>query len=118
MGTTLDRTLGEKAEPALDLIDPRALGRCEVEMIARAFGQPCLDDRRLVRRIVVEHDMDIEVGGHVCVDLVEEPTKLDGAMPCMAFADDLPGQDVESSKESRCAVPLVVVRAALDLSRT
>jgi hypothetical protein len=67
-------------EKALDLINPgRALGR-EMDMKARASQQPALDQRRLVRAVVVEDEMDFQVLGDVVVDGVEEFPKLDAAV--------------------------------------
>ena len=72
-----DLFLGEEREPALDEIEPRRAGRREVQMEARALGQPAPDHRRLVRAVVVEDEVDVEVRGHVRLDRVEELAELD-----------------------------------------
>ena len=64
-----------------------------------AAGQPGVDQSGLVRAIVVEHEVDIEVPGHGLVDDAEELAELDGAMAAVASADHLAGGDVESGEE-------------------
>jgi hypothetical protein len=71
-----------------------------------------------VRRVVVEHDVYIEVRRYVGVDLIEKLAKFDGAVTRVAFADHLPSQNVERREQCRRAMPFIVVRAALDLSRS
>ena len=61
----LGRDLGEKA---LDEIEPGCAGGREVQMEAPVLGEPRLHFRRLVRPIVVEHEMEIEVPLHALVD--------------------------------------------------
>ena len=58
--SALDHLLGEVSEPALDLVEPRAIGRREVEVEPRMPGKPALDSRCLVRRVVIHHDVDVE----------------------------------------------------------
>lgn len=40
-GATADRALRDQVEPSLDLIEPRGIGRCEVNVIARPASKPC-----------------------------------------------------------------------------
>ena len=40
VNTAADLALGQKREPALDLIEPGGVGGSEVEVIARPFGKP------------------------------------------------------------------------------
>ena len=49
-------------EPALDEVEPRRVGRREVQMETRAFGQPPVNQGRLVRAVVVEDEVHVEVG--------------------------------------------------------
>src|SRR6266700_4236088 len=70
----------------------------------------------LVRAVVVHDDMNVEIGGHVALDLVKELAELRRAVPRHAFSDNGSGLYVEC-REQRCrSVPLVVVRAPLDLT--
>ena len=60
--TTLDLLFGEQRKPAFELVQPGGAGRCEVEMIARVAGEPGFGGRRLVGGVVVEHQMNVEIG--------------------------------------------------------
>ena len=61
--------------------------------------------------------MDVEIGRHVTLDLVEELAELDGAVTREALADDVAGGDVEGREQRSDAVALVVVSAASVLRR-
>ena len=71
-----DLALCQKREPALDLIEPRGVRGSEVEVIARPFGKPGFDGRRLVGGVIVHDQMDIEIGRHGSVDGIEEAAEL------------------------------------------
>src|SRR5271156_5138555 len=79
-------------------------------------GQPGSDGRGLVRGIVVEHQVDIEIGRHGDFDRGEELAKFDRAVPLVASADDPAGSDVRSGEQGSRAVALVIMAAPLDLS--
>ena len=57
--------------------------------------QPFLDRRRLVRRAVVEHDVDVEAGRDLAIDGPEELLELDRAVAAVELADDLAGGQVQ-----------------------
>ena len=52
--TTFDLSLTQQRKPAFHLIDPRAVGQAEVQMIARMALQPLSDDRRLMGAVVIQ----------------------------------------------------------------
>ena len=54
MNAAADLALGQKREPALDLIEPGGVGGSEVEVIARPPGKPGFDGRRLVGGVIVQ----------------------------------------------------------------
>src|SRR6266571_6859391 len=110
----LSRQLGE---PALNEIEPGAVGRGEVDVEAWPLGEPVTDDRGLVGPVVVHDHVDIQIHGDVVLDGVQETAKLDGAVATVDLTEDLSGLDVESSEERRSAVALVVVGAMFNLSR-
>jgi hypothetical protein len=85
--------------PALDEMQPRGTRRCEVHVVAGALRQPPTDGRGLVRRIIVENQMHVQVTRDGAVDRVEEPAKLDSPMPGVALADDRPGLGIERGEE-------------------
>ena len=51
----------DQREPALDLVQPRAVGRREVQMEARPPCEPGLHPRVLVRAAVVADQMHVEL---------------------------------------------------------
>jgi hypothetical protein len=71
--------------------------------------QPAFGGRCLVGGIVVEDQVQVEVGRGRLVDAAQEADELDGAVLEHALADDLAAQDIERGEQSRGAVALVVV---------
>jgi hypothetical protein len=72
-----DALARDLAEESLDEIEPGNAGRREVELEAFVPGEPSLHRRRLVRSVVVEHEMNIEMVLH-----------RRGSDPSMDFAAD------------------------------
>ena len=83
VGGTLDLLLGDEPEEALNEIHPGSPGRSEMEMETGPFGEPVADQGSLVRSVVVEDQVDVEVFGYGFLDSVEELPELDRAMPPM-----------------------------------
>ena len=73
----------ELGKPPLDEIEPRPVGRREVDVKPWPLGQPALNQRGLVRAVVVQNEMD----GHGGVDRTEELARLDRAVAAMELAD-------------------------------
>ena len=69
-----------------------------MNMVVRPASEPCPDPRRLVGRVIVYDDVDVEIGRHLAPDLLEEVEKLGRSMPLGAFADDEARGDVERCK--------------------
>ena len=65
----------------------------------------------LMRLVVVDDQMQLEMGWRFGVDLLEEPHEL-LAVPVTghAVADHLPIEHSERGEQGRCAVALVIVR--------
>jgi hypothetical protein len=98
-----EQLVGELGEPALDEVQPRARRRREVQLKARVGGQPALDLRRLVRRAVVEHQVDVQVRPHLAIDRLQELLELDRAVACVQAAEDLAGRQIPAPRtDSRC----------------
>ena len=55
-------------------------------MKCRVVGQPPLDGRGAVRRVVVDDDVNIELWWDVSADLIEELSELDRAVAGKALA--------------------------------
>ena len=68
--------LCQRREPALHLVQPRAAGGGEVQVIARPPGQPALDGGGLVGGVVVQDKVHVEVRGYGRIDPVEEAPEL------------------------------------------
>ena len=87
-----------------------------MDVPARALGEPVADQLGLVGAVVVHDEMNVEIGRHVALDLVEELAELARAMAREALADDLAGRHVERGEQRGRAVALVVVGAPLGLA--
>src|SRR5215831_2807499 len=66
-------------------------------MIVRPAGEPRFDLGRLVGGVIIHDDMDIEAFRDLSVDLFEELQELDRPVTLVAFADDKPRGNIESS---------------------
>ena len=71
-----DPLLRQRAEEALDQVQPRGARRDEVEVHTLRAPGPLPDLAVLVGRVVVEDDVDLLVLRHLPLDLAEEPEKL------------------------------------------
>ena len=60
-----------------------------MQMIVGALCQPAADQRRFVRGVVVEDEVNIQFARYRSVNAVEECPKLDRPMPLVTLADDL-----------------------------
>ena len=61
--------MGDDAEPAFDLVEPRGVGGCVVDGVSRAPCEPGFDLGVLVSGVVVGDEVDIERFGDVGVDV-------------------------------------------------
>ena len=116
MDTALDLLVGEPGEPAFDLVQPGGAGRREVEVIARVAGEPRLDRRGLVRGVIVEHQMDVEIGRHGLLDRAEEFAEFDRTVTLVAAADDVAGGDIQGREQRGRTVTLIVMTTPLNLT--
>ena len=105
----LEPAPGEFGEEALDGIEPRARGRREMEGPARMALEPGADFVLLVRRVVVEDDVDGLVCRHLALDAVEEADELLMAVALHVLADDRAVENVERGKQRRRAVAFVIM---------
>ena len=112
MDAALDLLVAEESEPAFYLIEPGGAGRGEVEVIARVAGEPRFPGRGLVGGVIVEHEMDVEIGRHGLLDLGQELAEFDRAVTLVTAADDVAGSDVQGGEQRGRAVTLVVMVAA------
>ena len=117
MDAAFDLLVGEERKPALDLVQLGGAGRREVEMVTRVAGEPRFDRRGFVSCVVVEHQVDVEIGRRGLLDRGQELAEFDRPMTLVAAADDSAGGDVQGGEQRSRAVALVVVAASLDLTR-
>ncbi len=68
------------------------------------------DTRMLMRRQIIDHQMQIEVRGRLLVDLPQKLEEFLMPMAIHARADDRPREDVQRGKQRRGPVPAVVMR--------
>ncbi len=86
-------------------------------MVMWPARQPGSDQRSFVGRVIVHDDVDVEVGRHLRVDLLEEVEELGRPVPLVAFADDEARGDIECRKQRGRAVADVAVGATLGHAR-
>lgn len=111
MGTASDLFARDLGEPSLDLAQPRGRSGCEVHLESWMACKPRLDRGRLVRAVVVHHQMHIQLGRHVGLDSARKPQELSTAMAPMQFTDHFSGSNIERGKQGGRAMAHVVVRA-------
>ena len=108
MHATAQLLFGEQTEPALHQVQPGGAGGCEVHMEAGPLGQPVADQRRLVGGVVVRDQVDVEVGGHLGLDGIEEFAELHGPVPLVATTNHLAGPGVQGGEQRSGAVTQVI----------
>jgi len=87
-----------------------------VHVPARALGEPVADRPGFMGCVVVHDDVNVEVGRHVALDLIQEFAELVRAVAGHALADDGARFHIERRKQRCRSVPLIIVRAPLGLS--
>ena len=78
--------------------------------------QPPLDLGVLVRRVVVQDQVDVQLRRHLPVDQAQERQELLVAVPLPAQSEHLSGGDVQGGEQRRRAVPDVVVGVAFGVA--
>src|SRR5215210_8034792 len=108
--TATETALCEVAKEALDHVEPRTAGRREVDMETRMTRQPAAHLGMLVRRGVIDDEVQVLVGGRDIVDNSQKLQPFLVAVSVVAHADHRAIQGVQRGKQRRRAVTLVVVR--------
>ena len=86
----------ELAEPSLDLIEPRRVGRGEVQIHIGMVLQEVLDEFRFVRGKVVQDDVHLALDGLGRNDFFQERDKLLTGMSSSGLSQDLAGLRIQS----------------------
>src|SRR5580700_7656064 len=88
----------------------------EVQVIARMPRKPSPNFLSLVGSIVIQHQMNHQIGRNDTIDLLQKLAELDGAVPWPALTDHRSGGDVQGSEEAGGAMALVLVSSTLRLA--
>src|SRR5260370_8557291 len=91
-------------------VAPGAGGRREVQLVARIALEPAFHRRRLVSAVVVDDEVQVEMGGGVACELFQERQELLGAVAGQALADDLAPCHLEGGERRRGSLALEVTR--------
>ncbi len=93
-----NRLAGKDIEPDLHLIEPRSIGGGVVNVKSGTPCQPSLDLGMLMRGVVVDDEMNIEVSGDVGLDGAQELKELLVTMTGLALGHHFPGGYVQGGK--------------------
>jgi hypothetical protein len=102
-GATTDRALGDERKEAFDLVEPRGVGGDEVNMPTRTAREPRSDLGMLVGGVVVDDEMDIQLGRHIGFDVTQEGEEFLMTMAGFALSDDRAVEHVRAA--NRVVVP-------------
>jgi hypothetical protein len=89
-GRTPDALRRDLCKEALDEIESGRARRRKVHLEAWMLGEPRLHLGGLVRPVVIEHEMHVEVSKHGSIDPFQKAKELFRPMPRLAFADVKP----------------------------
>ena len=108
-----------QSKAPFDLIQPGTAGWGEVEMEATPFLRlpPLLHLRALVRAIVVQDQVNLQIGWNWAFEVIQKADKLAAPRPRLTGANNLPIQDVESGQPGSRTVPLIIVGWAFGQAR-
>src|SRR5215831_16864061 len=114
-GPSADHALRDQSEPTLDLIEPGAAGRDEMQMESATLLrlEPALHGRTFVGAVVVHDEVNVQLGRYFLFQFAEEFDVLPAPMATQTVPNHLAGQNVEGGKQRGRAVALVVVRLSL-----
>jgi len=107
--------LGEHPEEPFDEVEPRRVGRREMQMEARVTQQPAMHGGRAMRGEIVQHDMDLQRRLDARVDLAQKRDEIGGAVTRLTSREHLAGGDVQGGEQVQRAVAHVIVRSPLGL---
>lgn len=109
---------GQGGEEAFDLIEPGRTGRSEVAVISRMPQEPIPHLFGLVRAVVVQHEMHLQIGGHASVDLSQKVDELAASVSAFDLADHPAGSDIQGTEQIGRAVSLVVAGPGVGQARS
>lgn len=86
-GAAANRLVGNQSKEALNLIQPGAVGRDEMNVPARPLGQPRFDLRMLVGAVVIDDQMNIELRWYRGFDTAQEGEEFLMTVPRLAVGE-------------------------------
>src|SRR5687767_9328186 len=89
-----------------------------MQVPARMCGKPGIDLRMLMRAVVIDDRVDVEMIGYDGLDLAQEAQEFLMAMAWLAGTEHSAGQHIKSSKQCGRTVPLVIVGNSFDVAQT
>ena len=92
-----DSALSDESEEAFDLVEPGGIGGREVNVPTRTAGEPGSDLGMLVSGVVVDDEMDVELGWHVGLDVTQEGEELLMAMAGLHWAMTAPSSTLRAA---------------------
>ncbi len=110
--------LRQQGEPTLHQIEPGSAGWREVHVEARSLEQPPSNHGGLMRAVVVEDEMHVQLCRDCRLNHVEELPKFSGSLPLVQLPNHLARLHVQRRKQRGGAVTPIVMGAPLDLSGT
>jgi hypothetical protein len=116
MTGAFDLPLREQCKPALDLIQPGGGGRGEMRLEARMARKPCLDRRRLVRAVVVHHQMHRQFCRDIGIQRAQKLQEFLGPMAPMQLADHFARSDIECREQRDMPLAVAVGSGTVVLS--
>jgi hypothetical protein len=72
-GSAADSFSCDFGKPAFDLIEPRRTGWREVQVIARSCSEPSLHGGMFMGAVIIQDQMDVQIGRNGLVDTIETP---------------------------------------------
>src|SRR5260370_31167888 len=81
-----------------------------MNVIAGVSRQPTANLGDLVGTVIVHHQMHVQPGGKIVLDLIEKSQELLMPVPAVAIADSHAGCYIHSRKQRRDSMPLVIMR--------
>src|SRR3972149_5742722 len=113
VGAAFECVLRQEAEETLHKIEPGRVGRGEVEVEARVASQPPRDCRCLVRREVVEDDVNLQLLFDLVVQHAEEIDEVRSAMLLLRSGPHFARSHLQNREQVERAVAEGVVGLAL-----
>ena len=104
MDTASELFFGDCCKPSLNQVEPTGRGGREVQVKAWPSGQPVADPGGLMGPVVVQDQVNIQLGRYVGFDGTEKFAKLLGAMALLGLSDDLAGFCIQGGKQAGCAM--------------